>query len=77
MVQEIKDYKKGFNRGLFQVRIKDKAEVVEKIRKAIGVVNRVSFYCYQYGKVEPKASQAAAIEKIFAEYGITEVWGNE
>jgi hypothetical protein len=76
MEQEIKDYKKGFNKGLSQVRIKDKAEVVEKIRKAIGVVHRVSFYSYQYGKVEPKASQAAAIEQVFAEYGITDIWGD-
>ncbi|MDR1584975.1 MAG: hypothetical protein LBS07_02210 [Prevotellaceae bacterium] len=75
MEQAIEDYRKGFTKGLIQVRIKDKAEVVEKIRKAIGVINRVSFYSYQHGKVEPKASQAAAIEKIFAEYGITEIWG--
>jgi hypothetical protein len=77
MEQEIKNYKQGFTKGLLQVRIRDKSEVLKKLRNAIGVINRVSFYQYQYGKVEPKASQAAAIERVFAEYGITEVWGNE
>ena len=36
---------------------------------------RNTFYIRMRGEIEPKVSEAEAIEKIFSEYGITDVWG--
>jgi hypothetical protein len=45
--------------------------------QALGISNRTSWIKRLNGAVEPKVSEARAIEEIFAEYGITEVWGDE
>ena len=44
-------------------------------RNALGLTSTPPFYQRLNGKVEPKVTEAEAIERIFAEYGITEVWG--
>ena len=68
----------SFRKGFEQVRRKDVKEVKEKLAKAIGIKinNRMSWSNWINGKVEPKITQKEAIEKVFAEYEITEVWGN-
>ncbi|WP_449303194.1 hypothetical protein [Porphyromonas endodontalis] len=67
----------GFRRGYSQVRQKDAKKVMEQIKKTLGITTNVSWNARLNGKVEPKMSEAKAIEKVFAEYGITEVWGSE
>ncbi len=67
----------GFRRGYSQVRQKDAKKVMEQIKKALGITTNVSWNARLNGKVEPKMSEAKAIEEVFAEYGITEVWGSE
>lgn len=52
-----------------------KAEVRDKIKKALNL-ETYAFYQRMGGKVEPKISEAQAIEAIFSEYGITKVWNN-
>ena len=54
------------------MRQKDAKKVMEQIKK---ITTNVSWNARLNGKVEPKMSEAKAIEKVFAEYGITEVWG--
>ncbi len=69
-------YKNGFNSGYLQLRQIDVPEAKEKLLRALGVNNAVSFRNYRYGKVEPKAVQADAVEAVFKEYEITEnIWG--
>lgn len=67
----------SFRKGFEQVRQKDVKDVREKLTKVIGIKlnNRMSWSKWLNGKVEPKVTQKEAIEKVFAEYGIKEVWG--
>jgi hypothetical protein len=67
----------SFQNGWSQVRQKDVTEVREKIMNALGleVTSRASWALHLKGIVEPKVSEARAIENIFAEYGITDIWG--
>lgn len=74
---EFKNYKSGFWRGYGQVQQKDVLKIRTKLFKALGLSmsSPMNFSHYLTGKYEPKASAAQAIEAVFAEYGITDVWG--
>lgn len=63
-------FKKGWN----QVPNEKLTEVREKLMEALDI-NRANFYKRMRGDVEPKVSEAAAIELVFKQYGITEIWG--
>lgn len=67
----------SFRKGWKQLKNGDTAVVREKIITALGLQCRTSFYPRLNGEYEPKISEAQAIEAIFAEYGITDIWGNE
>lgn len=64
-----------FLKGWNQVSIKDAVEVRTRIMNELNLKWRVSWNNRLYGVVEPKISEHDAIEKIFADYGITDVWG--
>lgn len=69
-------YKEGFNAGLQQLRQKDVAACTKELWTALGINNRNSFTQYKTGKIEPKASQAVAVELVFHKYGVTSnIWG--
>lgn len=75
-MREIMIYKEGFRAGFQQLRQMDVEEATKELWEAIGINNRESFRYYLDGRIEPKASQAVAIELVFAKYGITEnIWG--
>jgi cystathionine beta-lyase family protein involved in aluminum resistance len=65
----------SFATGYKQVMIKDSKKVQLAIMSAIGVKTRVSWLRRLNGYIEPKVSEVQAIESIFAEYGIKNVWG--
>jgi hypothetical protein len=65
----------SFQKGWSQVQNKDVRAVKEKIMSALGIKTRVSWYQRLYGNIEPRISEVQAIESIFAEYGIIEIWG--
>lgn len=67
----------SFKKGFAQVRQKDVQKVKEQIMSALGLTTRVSWYARLNGDVEPKVSEARAIEEVFAGYGIKDVWGEE
>lgn len=76
------EYKKGrdmnefsFKLGFSQVKRKDSQEVRKQIMEALGLTTRASWYSRLNGDVEPKVSEARAIEEVFGEFGITNVWG--
>jgi hypothetical protein len=43
--------------------------------KALNIKTHQTWYFRLHGKQEPKFSEGVAVEKIFHEYGITEIWG--
>lgn len=65
----------SFLRGWSQVKNSQMAKVKEEILKALNLKTRVSWYQRLYGNVEPKISEAKAIESVFAQFGIKDVWG--
>lgn len=66
----------SFKLGFSQVKQKDAKEVRELIMKALGLTTRASWYSRLNGSVEPKVSEARAIEEVFTKFGITKVWGS-
>ncbi len=67
----------SFKLGFSQVKRKDVQEVKNRIMNALGLRTRVSWYARLNGSVEPKVSEAKIIESVFADFGITQVWGSE
>ena len=65
----------SFSNGWAQVRNCDIRECREKLMAALGIQTRAAFLCRMKGDIEPKVSEAKAIEAVFAEYGIKNVWG--
>ena len=45
--------------------------------KALGLNSRMAWWQRLNGIIEPRVTEAEAIESIFAEYGISDVWGEE
>lgn len=70
--------KYSFKKGFSQVRQKDAAEVRRRITEALNLnpESRASWKLRIDGSVEPKVSEAKAIEDIFHDYGIYEIWGS-
>jgi hypothetical protein len=71
--------KYSFQKGWGQLERGDAKEARAKIVKALGLSPKCkSIWGLRLkGRIEPRVSEAEAIENIFAEYGITEVWGEE
>ena len=67
----------SFKKGWSQVRQKDIEEVRMAIMEALALTTKPAFYNRLNGDVEPKVSEAKAIEDIFNNYGITEIWGED
>lgn len=67
----------SFKKGYSQVRQIDAPVVKERIMNSLGLTTRAAWRQRLLGIVEPKVSEAEAIEKIFKEFGITEIWGAE
>lgn len=66
----------SFKKGFGQVQHKDLTQVRKELKQALGVSNSMSLSNYMRGITEPKISQAKAVEAVFANHGITEVWGD-
>lgn len=65
----------SFRKGWRQLKVTDAPIVKTRIIAALGLKCKSSFYPRLNGKYEPKISEAEAIEAIFREYGITDIWG--
>ena len=68
-------YNEGFNKGYLQLPVGKVKEATAALWRALGINNRNSLHNYKCGKIEPSANQAVAVELVFREYGITEIWG--
>ena len=67
----------SFVRGYNQVQKKDLTNVRVDIMNALGITARQNWYFRLRGTIEPRVSEAKAIEAVFEKYGITDVWGAE
>ena len=65
----------SFKKGFSQVMQKDISNVKHEIMITLGITTNVAWLNRLNGNVEPKVSEAKAIEETFAKYGIKEVWG--
>ena len=65
----------SFQKGWSQVRQGDVAGMRKKLNTALNLTTRMAFLNRLNGKVEHKITEYKAIEKIFNEYGIIEIWG--
>jgi hypothetical protein len=81
MLKEIGKKKGGreysFRKGLDQLRRIDTPIVKDEIMGALGVVSDASWFLRLNGSIEPRVSEAKAIEGVFAKYGITDIWGGD
>jgi len=68
--------KYSFRKGWSQVRQGDANAVREKLKEALNVYTRGGFLNRLNGKVVPLVPDKEAIDQVFAEYGITDVWGD-
>lgn len=65
----------SFKKGWSQVQQREVATVREKLMEALNLKTRMAFLNRVNGLVEPKISEHEAIERIFKEHGIKDVWG--
>lgn len=65
----------SFKKAFGQVKQKDAKSVRLEIMDVLGITTNMAFRMRLNGRVEHTRREAAAIEKIFAKYGIKEVWG--
>ena len=65
----------SFIKGWMQLRQIDTEAVKARIMEALGITTRTSWSNRLNGHIEPKVSEVRAIEAIFADYGITDIWG--
>lgn len=67
----------SFLKGWNQVQQKDVQLVRDELMIALGITTSPAFLMRLYGRIEPKVSEAAAIEQVFRKYNITSIWGAE
>ena len=65
----------SFQRGWNQLKVVDAPCIREKLMAALDLATRSGFLYRLKGKCEPTVTEAQAIEVIFREYGITDIWG--
>ena len=59
------------------MQVKDVQDVRSKLMEALGLETTQGFRNRVRGIYSLKAHEKEQIESIFAEYGITEIWGSE
>jgi len=67
--------KDAFQKGWFQVRRCDESKVRNRIMVATGALSRTAFLRRMNGIAYGSPAEREAIEKIFNDFGITDVWG--
>lgn len=65
----------SFEKGWSQLPIGYIEECRNRLMEAFGITTRAAFCKRRNGDVEPRMSQIKAVEDIFADYGIKDVWG--
>ena len=71
MVNEKFSFKKGWS----QIKQCDVKKCREQLMEVFNITTRAGFCKRLNGEIEPRISHVQAVEKIFAKYGIKDVWG--
>lgn len=66
----------SFRKGFDQVPVGIVKKVKAELMSALGVKSYPAWLNRLRGNIEPKVSEVQAIEKVFANYGITNIWGS-
>ncbi|MPL74376.1 hypothetical protein SDC9_20248 [bioreactor metagenome] len=67
----------SFQKGWGQVTIGQADAVKAEIMKKLGITSNSNWLQRLKGRVEPKVSEAKAIETVFKRYGIRDIWGEK
>lgn len=67
--------KYSFKKGFGQVQQKDIRNVRSELMNALNITTRYAWGQRLKGEIEPRVSEAEAIEAIFKAHGIKNVWG--
>lgn len=67
----------AFKRGLDHVPLGKVKQAKKELMEALNITTRVSWSKRLRGLIEPKVTEAEAIEQVFARYGIKkdQIWG--
>ena len=65
----------SFQKGWSQVKQGEVSVVRTQLMTALSITTRMAFLNRLNGDVEPKVTEYEAIERIFKEHGIAEIWG--
>lgn len=68
------DNRFSFRKGYEQLAQKDVKDFRNRLCERLGIKDG-SIYRKMSGEVEPKMSEGRIIEEVFAEFGVTDVWG--
>ena len=71
--QDIIEY--SFQKGWFRLRQFEVAEARNRIMASLGITTRMAFLKRLNGETYGIPAERNEIERIFADYGITEIWG--
>lgn len=77
MDQTITTAQFAFRRGWLQVMNKDMKAVKRELMESLKIETRMAFHKRMTGQIEPRVTEAKAIEAAFARVGITDIWGWE
>lgn len=66
---------KSFNKGLREVPHGKIKEAAEKLKNALGITSGLGFRNRRNGKIDHTIGDCQKIEAVFAEYGVTDPWG--
>lgn len=66
----------SFQKGWGQVTVGQAKEVKAEIMLKLGIKANSNWLQRLKGNVEPKISEAYAIESVFKKYGIKDIWGS-
>ena len=75
MIINVKDGRFSFKNGWFQVKQGDVKSIRQELMDALNITTRMSFNDRLNGRIEPRVTEAETIERIFSEYGVTDIWG--
>lgn len=65
----------SFNKGWQQLRQGDVVTCRKELMNALNVTTRAAFLQRLKGNVIPNMLEARSVERVFAKYGIKEIWG--
>lgn len=65
----------AFEKGFNQIPVGLVKKVKKELMEVLDIKSKPAWLNRLRGNVEPKVSEASAIETVFKKYGITKIWG--